>query len=234
MIGRIARATRALAPEQRLAGVAAIALWLAMFLPWYSKSTTYVVKGSPKPASYSVSAFGAFSFVEAAVLLVSAGVLFMLFARGERRAFHLPGGDGLIVMLAGIWTGVLIFYRMLDKPGTTGNATLTTTIGIQWGIFIALFAAIALAWAGTRIRAAHRPEPALAEDPTVSNRVVATPPPGDGQQRRAAARRLAPADEETTRVAQPGSRATLSREEAEQLSFDVPGEVERDPFGDKP
>jgi hypothetical protein len=202
-VRRVARAWDALAPEQRMAAAAALAMWVSMFLPWYGKSVTESVKNSLKAAGYNLTAFGAFSFVEAAVLLVSAGVLAMLFARAERRAFHLPGGDGFVILAAGVWAGLLIFYRMLDKPGTTGNAKLTTTIGLQWGIFVALAAAGVLAYAGTRVRAAHVREPALAEDPTVDHSVVAP-------------------DEAATRVRR-------TRTEAEQLSFDVPSE--RDPFG---
>lgn len=245
MIGRFFRAGRSLAPEQRLAGIAALALWVTMFLPWYSKTVVEPIRGKLQSADQSLTAFGAFSFVEAAVLLVSVAVLFMLFARGERRAFHLPGGDGLIIILAGVWIGVLVFYRMLDKPGTTGNAQLRTTFGVQWGIFFALAAAVALAWAGTRVRVAHRPEPALAEDPTIANRVVG------GDHREAAATRRVPrtpppppasppaptSGSATRRIPRPGPKrqdsgeGSLSREEAEQLSFDVPPDVERDPFG---
>ena len=77
------------------------------------------------------------------MLLVSAGVLAMLFARAEGRDFQLPGGDGLIVMIAGGWAALLIFYRLLDKPGLQGNAAITATVGVEWGIFIALLLALA-------------------------------------------------------------------------------------------
>ena len=53
-------------------------------------------------------------------------------------------------------------------------AAATTTIGIQWGIFFALFAAIFLTCQGLRMRAAHVREPALAEDPTVPREVRRT------------------------------------------------------------
>jgi hypothetical protein len=164
---RLLLAWRSLDPEQRIAALAAVVLWASMFLPWYGKSVTEPVKGSLRAASYTLSAFGAFSFVEAAVLLVATSVLVLLFARAERRAFHLPGGDGAVILVAGAWTSLLVFYRMLDKPGTTGNAQLTTTIGLQWGIFVAIAGAIALTYAGTRLRSAHRPEPARLEDPTL-------------------------------------------------------------------
>ncbi len=173
---RLPGAVRALAPEQRIAAGAALALWLSMFLPWYGKSVTETVKNSLRAAGYDLSAFGAFSFVEAAVLLVASAVLALLFARAERRAFHLPGGDGLVILAGGVWVSVLIFYRMLDKPGTTGNDRLTTTVGLQWGIFFALAASISLAYAGARVRAAHRPEPALRDDPTVPRSVVPSRP----------------------------------------------------------
>ncbi|MGA2469770.1 MAG: hypothetical protein ABSG64_03675 [Solirubrobacteraceae bacterium] len=171
---RLVYAWRVLAREQRGAALAALALWVTMFLPWYSRSEFVIVNKTPRPAAYNVTAYGAFSFVEAAVLLVSVAVLVLLFARAEERAFHLPGGDGAIVSLAGAWVALLIFYRMLDKPGTSRIAAATTTIGIQWGIFFALFAAIFLTYQGLRMRAAHVREPALAEDPTVPREVRRT------------------------------------------------------------
>jgi hypothetical protein len=158
---RLRHAWRALEPEQRLAALAALGLFASMFLPWYSKTDTLVVHGAAKATATSLSAFQAFSFVEAAVLLVSAGVLALLFGRGEERAFQLPGGDGLIVLIAGGWSALLIFYRLLDKPGLQGNERVTATVGVEWGIFIALLLALGLVYAGARIRALERPEPPL-------------------------------------------------------------------------
>jgi hypothetical protein len=158
---RLAHAWHALAPEQRLAALASLGLFASMFLHWYSKTNTVVVLGAAKATETSLSAFQAFSFVEAAVLLVSAGVLAMLFARAEGRVFQLPGGDGLIVMIAGGWVALLIFYRLLDKPALEGNERITATVGVEWGIFIALLLALGLLYAGGRIRALERPEPPL-------------------------------------------------------------------------
>src|SRR6266571_2608055 len=154
---KIAHAWRTLEREQRYAALAAIGLFVSMFLPWYSKTDTFVERGAAKATQTVSIAFQAFSFVEAAVLLVSAGVLVMLYARADRRDFQLPGGDGLIVMIAGGWTALLIFYRLLDKPGLQGNQRITATVGVQWGIFIALLVALGLLYAGARMRAAERP-----------------------------------------------------------------------------
>jgi drug/metabolite transporter (DMT)-like permease len=63
-----------------------------------------------------VSTFGPFSFVEAAELLVGAGVLFLLRQRADGREFHLPFGDGTVVLGAACWAALLILVRLFDRP----------------------------------------------------------------------------------------------------------------------
>jgi hypothetical protein len=139
----------ALAPEQRQAAGAAMALTLSMLLPWYQ--ATYLAR---KDVTTNLSAFKVFTFVEAAVLLVAGGVIYLLAARADRRGFHLPGGDGWVITVAGGWAALLLVWRLFDKPDVEGAA-----VGIQWGAFVAFATAGALVAAGQRIRAAHRPEP---------------------------------------------------------------------------
>lgn len=155
-LGRVRRAWRALPREQRFSALAALGLVVTMFLPWYSRTFPPLTRGG-SPSSDSQTAIGAFTFVEAAILLVALAVLYLLFARAERRAFHLPGGDGTVIMVAGAWAGLLLAWRFFDKPDLGDNVS----VGLRWGIFFALGAAVLLAYAGTRIRAAHRPEPPL-------------------------------------------------------------------------
>ena len=95
------------------------------------------------------------------MLLVAAGVLVLLFQRAEGRAFHVPGGDGGVIMAAGLWACVLIVWRMFDKQGASSHGADITSYGIEWGIFAALAIAGLLAYSGSRIRAAHVPEPPL-------------------------------------------------------------------------
>ena len=163
LTGRVVRAMRVLSPERRLAAGAAAGLFGTLFLPWYQETAFAVSGGKGKPATISSSAtgWGAFSFVEAAVLLVAAGVIVLLVQRAEGRAFHLPGGDGGAIMAAGLWTGALIVWRIFDKQGGTAQGQIPVATGIEWGIFIALAVAGLLAYAGNRIRAAHQPEPPL-------------------------------------------------------------------------
>jgi hypothetical protein len=162
--GRLTRVWRRLSFERRLAAFAAIGLFVTLFLPWYQE--TVIARGvtSLRSLSESLTGWGAFSFVEAAVLLVAAGVLLLLFVRAEGEAFHVPGGDGTVITAAGAWACVLIIWRMFDKEGTTGHGLYSTSSGIEWGIFVALAVAGLLTYAGTRIRVAHDPEPALPDE----------------------------------------------------------------------
>ena len=139
-----------------MAGAAAAGLAFTLILPWYEKSFFATNGARPVAVSDSLSAFQVFSFVEAAVLLVAAGVLYLVWARAQRKAFHLPGGDGTVIMAAGAWALLLLVWRLFDKPDIDDPGA---TVGIQWGMFAALLAAGVLTVAGARVRAAHRPEP---------------------------------------------------------------------------
>jgi hypothetical protein len=63
-------------------------------------------------------------------------------------------------MGAGLWVVLLLVWRLFDKPGIEQNG-VAANVGIQWGIFFALAAAGLLAYAGSRMRRADRPEPPL-------------------------------------------------------------------------
>ncbi len=63
-----------------------------------------------------ISTFGPFSLVEAGVILTALGVLALLRARAEGRQFHLPFGDGTVIMVAAGWAGLLIVTRLFDRP----------------------------------------------------------------------------------------------------------------------
>jgi len=119
-----------------------------------------------------VSTFGPFSFVEAAIVLTGVSVLYLLKARADRRQFHLPSGDGTVILAAGLWSAVLIAVRLSDRP-----------FGLS---ALALACAAILAAAGLRERT-KRP----ADD--VARR---RPPPDEGP-----TVRMRPEDELTVRMA---------------------------------
>jgi hypothetical protein len=151
---RLVSAWGQMSRDQRLAALAALALLVTMFLPWYGLQSLDRKTGAIY--SHDISAFGDVSFVEAAVFLVAAGVIAMLLARVEGRDFQLPGGDGTIVTVAGGWAALLIFYRVFSRPSGDGYP-----VGIEWGFFLAFVAAGSLTYAGWRMRHSEAPEPPL-------------------------------------------------------------------------
>ena len=101
-------------PELRNAGIAAAALALSMLLPWYQKSSS---AGAASSCRTTCRAFGVFTFVEAAMLLVALRASCSSSGRARSgRAFHLPGGDGVAITLAGGWALLLLVWRLFDKP----------------------------------------------------------------------------------------------------------------------
>ena len=157
---RIAHAWNVLDRDRRLAAIAAVLLFGTMLLPWYQQNAIVSASKTAPLVSQNLNAFAVFSFIEAAVLLVAVAVLFLLYERADGRTFHLPGGDGTVIFAAGLWVALLLVLRLFDKPGITHNG-VAANVGVQWGIFFALAAAGLLAYAGSRMRAARRPEPPL-------------------------------------------------------------------------
>ncbi len=164
---RLAGDWRRLSSEQRRAALATALLALSLLLPWYAISyyNVDVAPGSPALSHDSRTGLEAFTFVEGLVLLLVAGVLALLFARSERRTFTLPGGDGGFVVGAGVWALLLLIYRMFDKPSISAGQGAVVTVGLDWGIFVALTGAAWLAYAGNRLRLAD-PSPAVGLAPT--------------------------------------------------------------------
>ena len=220
VLGRIVRDWRALSSEQRLAAIAAILLLLSMLLPWYQETGNAIVGGKLARIDDSKSAFGVYSFVEAAIFVVVVGTIALLWARAERKAFHLPGGDGTVIMGAGLWVMFLIFYRQLDKPNGRKEGLIQTSIGVQWGIFIAFLLGALLAYAGYRIRASHVPEPVVDDAPPPAAETVPAPAAADPSPD-------APDTEPTVVARRPRPPADDSLDG--QLSFDEPAEYRPPP-----
>jgi hypothetical protein len=217
----IGSAWRGLTPDQKLAGIAAVALLLSMLLPWYQETGNALVNNKLERIADTKNAFQVYSFVEAAIFVVSLGVIFLLYARGHRRAFHLPGGDGAVIMAAGLWVMFLVFYRQLDKPAGRREGPISTSMGVEWGIFVAFLLGALLAYAGYRIRAAHTPEPVVDDAP---------PPPAPTPPAPASSEPPDWLDEQETRVAErPRPRRPDGEPVDGQLSFDEPAEYRPPP-----
>jgi len=236
---RLSRDWRALGHEQRIAGAAALALLVTMLLPWYQQNAVVTAAREQPLQSRNLNAFQVFSFIEAAVLLVALAVAYLLFARAEGREFRLPASDGATVLIAGLWAGALLVLRLFDKPGVSGRG-VAANVGVQWGIFFALAAAGALAYAGSRMRAAEL-HPGVHRNPHLLHRhgggapAPATPAPirapaprpasPAGAQRQSAPVRAGRGSEAPTAPAEAPAARTRPRyppAPSDQLSFDDP------------
>jgi hypothetical protein len=226
-LARIGRNWRALSSEQRLPAIAGIALLVSMLLPWYRESQTLVVKGRPERLVNSLNAFEVYSFVEAAIFVVAVGVLVLLWTRAERKAYHLPGGDGTVIMGAGLWVMFLIFYRQFDRPNRSG---VGVDVSVDWGIFIAFLLGALLAYAGYRLRAAHVPEPVVDDAPPAQAETVPAPAAADPPPATADAPPEAD-DTEPAVVARRRQRPAAEDVFDGQLSFDEPAEYRPPPRG---
>lgn len=141
------RPTKLLDDGRKLASVAAIVLLISLFLPWYEKSV--LPTGAKSFVTTTISAFGSFTWIEAAILLVAAAVLLLLWLRSTDRRVELPAGDGTMIAIAGGWIIVLLIIRVFDKPTVTGTAA---SVGLQWGLLVAMAAAGALLGGGLLTR----------------------------------------------------------------------------------
>ncbi len=151
---RFVQAGRLLTGDDRLAALGAVGLLLSLELPWYQKTYAATVDGRLQQVSAHLSALGAFTLVEGAVMLIALAVLVLLFLKAERGRLSLPGREGTVILVAGGWSLALVLFRVFDQPAAGG----ATTVGIAWGIFVALGAAGALTTAGMRTRSASPPE----------------------------------------------------------------------------
>jgi multisubunit Na+/H+ antiporter MnhB subunit len=210
IVARVRSAWRELFGDQRLAAVAALGLIGSMFLPWYQQTGFVVLGGRTEKIDDSLIAFQSWGFVEASILLVALAVLLLLFLRGERRAFHLPFGDGLVIAAGGTWVMLLVFYRQVDKPDGSESGVLKTTIGVSWGIFVAFLFGALLTYAGWRIHAHRRPEPLLDGDDPRSPVVEGDPASVAGGEAltTVAATRVMEADERATQAIAAADRPT--------------------------
>jgi hypothetical protein len=195
LIPRAQAIWRELFAEQRIAAIAAAGLLVSLLLPWYTETA---VEGGRK-TTVSLNPFQSWGFVELAIALVALGVLTLVLARGERRAFHLPFGDGIVILAGGAWVVFLVFYRSVDSPGD----------GVTWGLLVAFVLAALMAGAGWRMHARHRPEPLVDGDDPRTVRLEGDPGSvAPREEPGTALTRVAHPEEQPTRPIPPDERPT--------------------------
>lgn len=152
---RIRRDYARLGRSQRLCGLAALTLIVSLTLPWFGGSLVFGEGPQALRLMREESALEAFSLVELALLVTAGCVLALLFIRAERRGLGLLVSDGAFFAGAGGWALFLILFRMLERPKIeVGPASVE--LGLSWGVFVALVAAVGLAAVGLQMRKSER------------------------------------------------------------------------------
>ena len=137
-----ARVLRRLSADQRIAvaGVAVIAVSLP--LPWWRAPTDH---------SLVVTGLGDFGWAEAALVLTATMVVLLVLRVGAGHVPPRPLREWALLLVAGVWAGAIVAYRMFDRPEfTLGGAGEPYDLG--YGIMLALGGAALIAAAGLRLR----------------------------------------------------------------------------------
>jgi hypothetical protein len=134
-----------------LGGIASLALIVSiLFLPWYSYDLAGVEKSGSSDdwicgvGDTSCTGFETFPILRWLLLLaaLAPAILGWILIRGHKLSY--PPGE--MTMVAGFAATILIAYNgIIDKPG---SGTAEIGLGLDWGYWIALLSAIAIAATG--------------------------------------------------------------------------------------
>jgi hypothetical protein len=127
---------------EKIAGAAAVLLFIDLFLSWYSVDLGGALGAAAKSAGVdtSVSAWGAFSWVDLLLLLTILAALAMVVVRGTGRSVDLPASLPLIVAGLGVFATLVVLYRILNQPGPND------IISVEYGAYLGLILVAALTY----------------------------------------------------------------------------------------
>lgn len=142
---RLARDLRGLRGNERLVLVGAALMAGSLLLPWY---------GVPVAGDLVQTGLGAFSWTEAALLLVCAAVVFLAMQVGGGYVPPRPLREWALLVSAGAWCAAIIAYRMIERPELDFEVVVRVNrdYDLRYGIFVALAGALVVIAAGLRAR----------------------------------------------------------------------------------
>lgn len=146
---RVGQALRGLGPNEKLASLGVLAIFISMLLPWY---------GAPIGDDLAQSGFGAFNFATAALLLTSIAVLFLCTEVGDGYKPPRPLSVGSLLIAGGIWCVLLLVFLMLDRPQLElaqlrgFGGVVDDDFDVRYGLFVAVGGAATIVMAGVRRR----------------------------------------------------------------------------------
>jgi hypothetical protein len=155
--------TSRLTPVDMIAGAGGIVLLISLFFPWYGVS----VDVAGFSASESASGWEVLGFID--ILLFACAVVAIAVV-AARAAGALPPDvpAGVVLLGVGALAALLVLFRIVDIP-VPGDVPDEVDLSRKIGIFIALLASGAVAYAGWRANAERPggPGTATARPPAV-------------------------------------------------------------------
>jgi hypothetical protein len=145
---------RGLSGNERIAVIGAGVIVGSLLLPWYE---------SPISNDLVLTGFGAFSWAEAALVLIAAATTFLALQAGGGYVPPRPLREWALFVAAGSWAGLIELYRMADRPRFT-LAGHDEPYDLHYAIFVALGGAVIIVMAGLRMRPRERAKRPRAPD----------------------------------------------------------------------
>jgi hypothetical protein len=158
LVATAAKALRAMDGARRIALLIAAGLVASLFAPWFVHTTVAHGLTGSRRLKESFTGWDALPAAAYACLAVAALAWALLFLRSStvvsglgadgRRAAR-ARVDGVVVCVLGLAAVAWLAAALVDHPGSTEPAVgATTTVGVRWGIALAVVLALALAGLG--------------------------------------------------------------------------------------
>lgn len=126
-----------LSTGEKIAGVAAILLFISMFLAWFGFETPGNELGIS--ASFTINAWESFDFIDLVLLVTVIVTLGAVLAQASDSDIDFPLLP-VVAVLGGLST-LLVLYRIIDPPGELDR---------EFGVFLGLILSALLAYGGYR------------------------------------------------------------------------------------
>lgn len=129
-----------LGAHDRLVAIGVGIVAFSLLLPWHG---VIDAGGLVKTPAASLG------FAEVAILMTLAAAVYLIVRSARDQPLPRPLHLGTLIAGTGVWTAVLIGYRMLDRPDF---GPFDARVGLRFGIFIAIGGAVVIVIGGLRMR----------------------------------------------------------------------------------
>ena len=163
---------------EKIAGVAAVLLFIDMFLSWYSANISGALSAAASRfgVDTSATAWQAFSTTDILLLITIIVALAMVGTRVMARSVNLPVSLPLVVATLGALMTLLVLWRIINQPGPNDF------INVEYGAYIGLILIAALTYgaveAGGGVDTMRAEADSLQARATAGGGGATTAPPG--------------------------------------------------------